>query len=301
MGTTNITGSADIDLSRIRPALRAIETSFSAGVLHPAVLQALNAIGVEVADVAEVNIVTRCAPMGQINAEVAWSVFFNPNPTATRKLIPAVWEKATPQEILAAQAAAFSPVLAAAVSSMAKSGELAELAGLARTVTETAIEHHEGRPLFAGLASLPLPTEDHMMIWHAAKLLREHRGDGHIAGLVVEGLGRIDALVIHAAFDEFPAEMLRRSRRWTQDEWDVSVASLRDRGWLTDDETLTLTEDGRRRRQWIEDRTDQLAGVAFAPIGDEGVARMIELGGTFAQALEDGGLGNSIRKVPLGD
>jgi len=292
--------TSTVDPSRTRPALRSIETSFSAGVLHPAVLQAINDLGVEVADVAEVNIVTRCAPMGRVNAEVVWSAFFNPSPEGIRKLIPAAWDRAAPDAILAAQADAFSPLLADAVGSM-DSGELGELAALSRTVTETAIQHHEGRPLFAGLASLPLPAEDHMMIWHAAKLLREHRGDGHIAGLVVEQLGRVDALVVHAAFDRFSADMLRRSRRWSKDEWNASMASLRERGWLTDDEEPTLTAQGTTRRRWIEDRTDQLAAIAFEPVGREGVERMIELGGAFSQALEAGGLGSTIRRVPLGD
>lgn len=289
-----------IDPARTRPALRAIETSFSAGVLHPAVLEAIRGLGVEVADVAEVNIVTRCAPMGRVGAEVVWSAFFNPNPESIRRLIPAAWDKAAPDAILAAQAEAFSPLLADATSSM-DNGTLAELAALSRRVTETAIHHGEGRPLFAGLASLPLPAEDHMMVWHAAKLLREHRGDSHIAGLVIEGLGRVDALVVHAAFDGFPAEMLRRSRRWSQVEWNASMAGLRGRGWLTDDVAPTLTPEGSRRRRWIEDRTDSLAATAFEPIGNDGMDRMIELGAKFSQALEDGGLGSTIRRVPLGD
>jgi hypothetical protein len=289
-----------VDPSRTRPALQAIETSFGAGVLHPWVLEAIQGLGVDVNDVAEVNIVTRSAPMGKVNAEVVWSAFFNPNPGVIRKLIPAAWAQAEPEAILAAQAAAFSARLASAVASMAP-GDLTELASLARTVTETAVDHHEGRPLFAGLASLPFPEEDHMMIWHAAKLLREHRGDGHIAALVVEELGRIDALVIHAAFDVFSADMLRRSRRWSQDEWDVSVDSLRERGWLTDAEEPSLTEEGMTRRRWIEDRTDTLAATAFAPIGKAGIERMIELGAVFTKALEEGGLGTTIRRIPLGD
>jgi hypothetical protein len=269
-------------------------------VLHPAVLEAIRGLGVEVADVAEVNFVTRCAPMGLVNAEVVWSAFFNPSPAGIRKLIPAAWDKASPDAILAAQAEAFSPPLATAVASM-DNAELSELAALCRAVTETAIQHHEGRPLFAGLASLPLPAEDHMMIWHAAKLLCEHRGDGHVAGLVVEGLGRVDALVVHTAFDGFPADLLRRSRRWSQTEWDASIEGLRQRGWLTDDQEPTLTPEGSARRRWIEDRTDQLAATAFEPIGTNGVERMIELGATFSQALEDGGLGSTIRQIPLGE
>jgi hypothetical protein len=289
-----------IDPGRTRPALRAIETSFGAGLLTPAVLEALQGIGLPLEDVADVNIVTRSAPMGPVTAEVVWSVFFNPNPAGIRRLIPAAWEVASPAKILETQARAFAPLLAAALAPM-DAGDVSELAALCRTVVETAIEHHEGRPLFAGLAGLPLPTDDGLMIWHAAKLLREHRGDGHIAGLVIEGLGRIDVLVIHAAFESFPADMLRRSRRWSMDQWNESIASLRDRGWLTEDEAPTLTAEGARRRQWIEDRTDQLAAVAFEPIGKSGVERMIELGAKFTQALEDGGLGMSIRRVPLGD
>jgi hypothetical protein len=292
--------TSSIELSRTRPALRAIETSFSAGVLLPAVRSAINGLGVEADDVADVNIITRAAPMGRVNAEVVWSTFFNPSPVRINKLIPAAWEAAEPEAILAAQAEAFSGPLADAVASM-DGAELVELAALSRVVCETAIEHHEGRPLFAGLASLPFPSDDHMMIWHAAKLLREHRGDGHIAALVVEELGRIDALVVHAAFDGFPADMLRRSRRWSAEEWNASVESLRHRGWLTGAEEPTLTEDGFARRRWIEDRTDQLAAVAYEPVGNDGIERMIELGARFSQALEDGGLGNTIRQVPLGD
>ena len=292
--------TSSIELSRTRPALRSIETSFSAGVLLPAVRSAINGLGVEAEDVADVNIITRSAPMGPVKAEVVWSAFFNPNPLAIRRLIPAAWDAAAPDAILAAQAEAFSGPLADAVASMDR-GDLAELAALSRAVCETAIEHHEGRPIFAGLASLPFPAEDHMMIWHAAKLLREHRGDGHVAALVVEELGRIDALVIHAAFDGFPAEMLRRSRRWSQEEWNASVASLYRRGWVTDAVEPTLTDEGFARRRWIEDRTDQLAAIAFEPIGNDGIERLIELGGRFSRALEDGGLGSTIRQVPLGD
>jgi hypothetical protein len=173
---------------------------------------------------------------------------------------------------------------------------------LCRTATEAANQNCEGRPLFSGLASLPLPAEDHMVVWHAARLLREHRGDGHIAALVVEGLGRIDALVVHAAMLPAMADGLRRSRRWSIDEWKVSMASLRERGWLTDDDDPTFTPEGRARREWIEDRTNELAAVAFDGIGNDGVDRLIELGGLYTAALEAGGLGSTLRiAIPMGD
>ena len=188
-----------------------------------------------------------------------------------------------------------------ATASMA-AGDLAELASLCRAVTSAASENCEGRPLFAGLASLPFPPEDHLMVWHAARLLREHRGDGHVAALVVEGLGRVDALVVHAAMAPGFGEGLRRSRRWTVEQWNASMASLRLRGWITSDEVPTFTPDGRSRREWIEDRTDQLAALAFEPIGNAGVERLIELGAKFTAALESGGMGSTLRTgIPLGE
>jgi hypothetical protein len=95
---------------------------------------------------------------------------------------------------------------------------------------------------------------------------------------------------------------LRRSRRWSVEDWNSSMASLRDRGWLTDDPTPTFTEEGRARRAWIEDRTDQLAAKAFESIGNTGLRRMIELGTLFTETLEAGGLGTTLRQnIPLGD
>jgi len=296
----SITNSS-IDPSLTTPALKSIETAYSAGVLHPAVQAGLRAIGADVNDVAEVNIITRSAGMRSDNPALVWSTFFNPNPGAINKLVPSTWAATTYDAVLAAQMAALDQPFAAATASM-NPADLAELAGLCRTVVAAACENCEGRPLFAGLATAPAPEADHLWPWHAARLLREHRGDGHIAALLVEGLGRIDALVVHAAMLPGFAEGLRRSRRWTVDEWNASMDSLRARGWLTDDPSPTFTDEGRARRQWIEDRTDVLAAVAFDPIGNDGVRRFIELGALFTAALEAGGMGTTLRlNIPMGD
>jgi hypothetical protein len=71
------------------------------------------------------------------------------------------------------------------------------LAGLAREAASACTA--EGRPLYAGHAGLDWPDAPHVAAWHAATLLREHRGDGHIAALVAAGLSGIDALVTHVA------------------------------------------------------------------------------------------------------
>jgi hypothetical protein len=281
----------EIDPALTKAALRGGEACFGAGLICPAVPPALEHLGLVLRDLTELNFVTRSAPMGAVAAEVVQSTFFNFNPEAIEGIIPAAWGRATPEAILDAQASAFSPVLASALSGIDGS-ELAELAQLSRAAVEAVAPHREGRPLFAGLLSLPWPTEAHMIIWHAGKLLREHRGDGHVALLVGEGIGGIEALIIHAAFDpSLPPGILRSTRRWSREAWAEGIAELRRREWLTDDEPLTFTEQGRRRRRHIEDRTDELAAVAFQSIGSAGMARMTALGAKVAKALESAGLG----------
>jgi hypothetical protein len=255
----------------------------------PEGVAAVRALGVPI-DVATINFVTRTAPMGAVSAEVVVSVFFNFNPEAVEQVIPAAWEAASPEAILDAHRAALDGPLAAALAVL-DPGDLAEYARLARRAAEAACDHVEGRALFAGFAGLPWPEGDHLVAWHAARLLREHRGDGHVAALVVEGLSGIEALVVHEAFDpKMPRGVLRRSRSWRREQWTEAVDGLRGRGWLTADEALTMTDEGRARRQRIEDRTSELAAVAFEPIGPDGVDRLAELGGRVAAALRAAGL-----------
>jgi hypothetical protein len=269
-----------------RPAMRSIESAYAAGVVHPGVAAAMGAFDPQFGDIPTVNFLTRTAPMGAVSAAVVEATFYNPNPETIRAVFPRAWDIASPQAYLDAQSEVFAPALEHATASMAGS-ELAELAELSRTVAVTASGDVQGKPLFAGLARLPWPSGDHLVVWHAAKLLREHRGDGHVAALTVEGLSGIDALVIHAAFDGIPPDALRLSRRWEMDAWQAAIASLRGRGWLTGDEEPTLTTEGSDRRTWIEDRTNELAAMAYAPIGEEGVARMTDLGQTMTRALGD--------------
>ena len=89
---------------------------------------------------------------------------------------------------------------------------LDEVLALARRAAEAACEHPQGRPLFAAHAALPWPDEPLLQLWHAQTLLREFRGDGHVACLLSEGVGPLDALVLHAATGEVPVDFLKASR-----------------------------------------------------------------------------------------
>lgn len=280
------TYTGTIDPARTHVALRATEPWFGAGILAPAVQEALGALGLEPVDI---PFATRAAPMGPVGPAQVAAAFYNVNPEHVARSVPKVWEKASPAEILATQQAALLPSFEKALAHV-DPAEVAELAGLAGTVGRAAAGFREGRPLFVGLTTLPWPDEDPLTIWHASKMIREYRGDGHVAALVVEGLSGLDALVVNAAWGPHPVDLIRGSRQWSVEAWDVAVVDLRRRGWITDDETPTLTPEGQERRDWIEHRTNVLAARMYEPIGPDGFERLIELGQKLAPVLVGAGM-----------
>ena len=228
---------------------------------------------------------SRAAPMGAVPAEVVVATFFNFNPAIVHHAIPAAWEATTPEALLEARVNAASDALRRAVGDLLDGPSVPRAAELARTAAEACTE--AGRPLYAGHASLPWPEEPELALWHAITLLREFRGDGHIACLVEAGLDGIDALVFHAASGEVPRSALQGSRQWDDASWDASVASLGARGFVDGDGAFT--EAGAALRQQIEDRTDALALPPWEALGEEGCDELRSLVRPLSQAVVSGG------------
>ncbi len=230
---------------------------------------------------------SRAAAMGPVPAEVVIATFFNFFPAFVRETIPSAWEVATPEQILLARSKAADRALRARLGDAATSPEVEEAAVLARRAAEAACERPEGRPLFAAHAALAWPDEPLLVLWHAQTLLREFRGDGHIAAMTAEGVGGVEALLLHGATGEVPPATLRSSRRWPKDEWAAGEERLRSRGWL--DGEGGLTEEGRTHRQWVEDRTDALAVPAYEVLGEDGCERLRTLGRPLSKAIVEAG------------
>ncbi|HZN14682.1 MAG TPA: hypothetical protein VFB78_10470 [Acidimicrobiales bacterium] len=226
---------------------------------------------------------SRAAPMGAVPAEVVIATFFNFYPGLVRGVIPAAWDAASPADLLAARLDAADAAIRRLVPDAVGTPEVKEAAGLAREAALVACEHVEGRSLFAGHAALGWPSDDHLVLWHAATLLREYRGDGHIAAMTVEGVGGCDALIIHSATGDVPPAVLKASRAWPDDEWAAAEDRVRSRGWLAADGSLT--DAGRAHRAWVEDRTDALAAPAYATIGEDGCGRLRELVRPWSRAF----------------
>jgi len=234
---------------------------------------------------------SRSAALGACPAEIVIATFFNFNPAIIRRAIPAAWDIARPSQVLAARLEAVDRSLRQAWPGEIDSPQVREAAELARRAAERAATRPQGRPLFAAHAALPWPDAPHLTLWHAQTLLREYRGDGHVALLMTEGLDGLGALITHAGTGAIPAEALRTTRGWTEPEWAAAVERFRDDGWLSDGPELTLSATGRQRRQSIEDRTDQLAVYPYEAIGADGCSRLCELTAPLAAAVMAAGLG----------
>jgi len=226
---------------------------------------------------------SRSAPMGPVPAEVVMASFFNFDPDLVRRSMDGVWDRVRPQELLAARLRGADRMIRVYAPEFIDTSELRQAADLARAAALRACERPEGRPLFAGHAGLPWPTEAHLVLWHAQSLLREFRGDGHVAALTVEGLDGCEALVTHAAAGDVSSDILRATRQRTGDDWLAAEERLRERGWLDPD--LAFTELGRQRRDRIETRTDELAAAPYDAIGVDGCARLRELSRPISKAM----------------
>jgi hypothetical protein len=226
---------------------------------------------------------SRSAPMGAVSADVVIATFFNFDHELVRRSMDGVWERVSPEAMVAARLRGADRMLRAHAGAFVETAEIAEAADLARAAALAACARPEGRPLFAGHAALPWPDEPHLMLWHAQSLLREFRGDGHIVALAVEGLDGCEALVTHGAAGDVSAEILKATRQRTGDDWLAAEERLRERGWLDPD--LAFTDLGRERRDWIETRTDELAAAPYDAIGVDGCARLRALCRPISQAM----------------
>ncbi|MFJ3617147.1 hypothetical protein ACIPSH_03225 [Streptomyces iakyrus] len=240
----------------------------------------LGAVGVT--DPRAVNFAVRAAALGPVGAGAVTAAFYNYKYELVARHVPAVWETAAPAQVLAARARAVDATLRRLLGGEAlASAEMAEAARLALRAAEAC--SREARPLYAAHADLPVPEEPHLAYWHAATLLREHRGDGHLAALMSAGLDGLEALVTHTATGKgMNPKWVRTTRGWSREEWDAATERLRGRGLLA--ASGDLTDQGVALRRDIEQETDRLDRAPYEHLGPQGVARLTELAGVFAHA-----------------
>lgn len=228
----------------------------------------------------------RSAAMGAVTAGVVQATFFNFSRLAVEFGMAGVWDEVTPAAVLAARYRGADRALRRLCGDLLDSPDIAEAVGLARKACAGCTPY--GRPLYSAHADLPWPETPHLQLWHAIMLLREFRGDGHIAALVGEGITGLEAAVMHVAqADSWTKDALRTTRAYSEEEWQASVDELTARGWLDADEQFT--DEGRASRQRVENLTDVLALPAWESLGEDGCARLREIGEPLVAAIVDNG------------
>jgi hypothetical protein len=202
----------------------------------------------------------RSAPLGRVPAEVVHAAFYSFADGEVARHLPKVWATTTPEAAHAARARGCVAALRRILGDLVDTPGLtraAELLAKASTSAPT-----EGRVMYAGLRALPMPEEPVARLWHAANMLREHRGDGHIAALVCERIGGTEAHVLSAlAMGIYPAESFGRIHHLPDARLAEVMDGLRDRGLL--DGSGRFTDAGRATKGRIESMTDALAEAPY--------------------------------------
>jgi hypothetical protein len=229
---------------------------------------------------------SRSAALGRVPAEVVIATFFNFDPRLIRHAIPAVWDVTTPDAMVMARLEAVDACLRGAIGDALDGPDVERAAALARVAADACTT--PGRPLYAAHAALAWPEPPHLALWHAITLLREHRGDGHIALLVAAGVDAVEALALHAATGVVPRAALQSTRAWDDDAWDAAVARLGERGLL--DADGVFTDDGKALRDRIEHETDVLALAPWEALGEERTTELRDLMRPLSRAIVDSGV-----------
>ena len=220
----------------------------------------------------------RAAPFGEASPELVMATFYNFAEWRVRKAVPDAWSCAPPSAALDARLTGSVAAIRRAIGDADVSG----VAALARRASESAPV--DGRPLFAANAALPWPDDPLGVLWHAVTLLREHRGDGHIAALLAGGVAGREAHVLHhpAPIGRPPQIMVVR-RDFDEAEWTSTVGALAERGLIT--EAGELTPAGSALKQDIEDRTDRIALSAYDELTDDEIPALIDGLSPIARAV----------------
>lgn len=202
----------------------------------------------------------RAAPLGPVGPELAYALFYNFTFERVAKALPDAWTFAPAHVALEARERGATAALRRQLGELARDPCVAAAADLLARAAHAA--PLAGRPLFAASRALPEPVDPIARLWHFATLLREHRGDGHIATLLNFGITGRQSHVLHSLAMGMPKSVYVAARDFSNGEWEDMLAELRTAGFV--DTTGNLTDAGRAIKDGIEARTDELAWSAYA-------------------------------------
>lgn len=226
----------------------------------------------------------RAAPLGRVEPGVVDAAFFNFAPSFVRRWVPDVWSVADPATFVAARSRAAAATLERVAPEVASTARAAAPFLDAAIATASA----GGRTLFAANRDVALPDDPIAALWQRCTVLREHRGDGHVAALTAAGVDGIEAHVLIALEQGTDPLDLQRTRGWTADDWSAAVDRLRGRSLVDPDGALTSA--GRELRASVERTTDHLATLPWHHLDEVERTRLVELLTPAATAVSRAGV-----------
>ena len=223
---------------------------------------------------------SRGACLGRAPWSVICAAFAAFKPEVVEQAVTGGWEKSGPEPLLAARLAGAEAQLERLCGDPGP--EVERATALLFELTDGV--DPSGRMLYAGLSVLPRPESPWGALWRAADLVREHRGDGHIAAWISH-VDSTEITVLSELAWGIPPRSYVFTRGWSEDDVDAACARLETRGLARGTE---LTDAGRTLRREIEDATDDAERAVIDRLGD----RADELFGLlepWSQAIVAGG------------
>lgn len=143
----------------------------------------------------------------------------------------------------------------------------------------------EGKPLYAGMASQPLPAEPLGRVWRLADRLREYRGDAHTASWTTSGFDATEIGLLTELYWGLSLRTYIRTRAWSNDQLDAAETRLTERGLVRDG---TFTDAGRAAREAVEQATDRHCRPIVEALGDD-MDELVAILQPWGKAIRAGG------------
>lgn len=225
---------------------------------------------------------SRSACLGAAPWSVVCAAFAAFKPAAVKSAVAAGWSKSTPEALLRARELGATGQLERLLGDIASETDLARATEILYRMTDGV--DPSGRALYAGLSILDRPTTPFGALWRAADLVREHRGDGHIAAWIPH-VDSTEITVMTELAWGIPPRSYVYTRGWNEEEVDAACERLRARGIIADG---VLTAEGTELRDHIEQTTDLATRAVFDRLGDD-ADELIALLDPWAEAIVAGG------------
>lgn len=234
--------------------------------------------GVQMPEI-EAYFTSRGSVMGQVPGEVVAAAFGVFKAAIVIPSVSAGWDKTDATTIEAARTTGAVAQLRRILGDSPDG--LATVVDLLRRATRTL--EPAGKPLFAGLRSQTVPDDSLGASWRLGDLLREYRGDAHVAVWTAEGFDACEIGMLTELYWGLPTRSYSRTRGWTDDDYDAAAERLTARGLLAG---ASLTDEGTAVREAIEDATDRACRPIIDALGDD-LPTLVEILSTWSTAIQD--------------